>query len=732
MRITHPVLRAVLVLILLGVALISVGSSRAQTSTGELKPSSVTLDSGAFEKQTAGDPAQGSAVANTPMLESDPVAAPTPFTDMMVRLQAITPPATTVAIEVRASNDGRTWTPWGEAHISDNLADADDPPNVHWSGTIYAGPSRFYQVRALLTASPDGILPTIENVQVHTVDARDAVVVSEQPIRSGMVSSSSIARPAYVSRTAWGNPQGESALNAPPSYYTANHLIVHHTADSNTLTPNEPNWAARVRAEWSFHTYSRGWGDIGYNWLIDPNGVVYAGRAGSPNGDAVGFHDTANYGSMGAVFIGTYTSVPPTSAAQNSMVDVLAWKASQRGIDPLGRSWYYGCSKSQYCAPFNAGSVVPNIAGHREVTPGHTTCPGDQGMEVTQSLRQRVYQRLHGADPTGDNGDLTIDERETSFSKTGDWYDRACGFGDHTYYTYGSNTSDNVTNTNRGTWTPTLPRAGYYTVRASIPQGCSIRSGVYATATAKYEIVHAQGRTEKTIDHHTAQAWVDLGTFLFNEGRNGNVTLTDLTQEPFSDKRVVFFDAVQWVYQGPPPGETPVVSAQLLSAKVRNTVVPTGGLVYVEFTIKNTGTAVLDTQAPDASDAGGAVNGWTYNEWECFLGDRTPPPFPKQVGRLRTALGFAAGSTTVAQVCSGDDGGYPWRWGLRSPLQPGETRTIDGTVRFHTRGTYTLTANLVNEYVTYYGSDGKGRAVQLASITVKDFPYKAFLPQSWR
>src|SRR3712207_4826335 len=98
-----------------------------------------------------------------------------------------------------------------------------------------------------------------------------------------------------MSRTAWGNPQGEEAPDAPPRFRTATHLVVHHTAQSNTLTSSEPNWAARVRATWSFHTYSRGWGDIGYNWLIDPNGVIYAGRAGSndPTRDAVGFHDTA-------------------------------------------------------------------------------------------------------------------------------------------------------------------------------------------------------------------------------------------------------------------------------------------------------------------------------------------------------------------------------------------------------------------------------------------------------
>jgi hypothetical protein len=65
-----------------------------------------------------------------------------------------------------------------------------------------------------------------------------------------------------VSRTGWGSPDGQGS-RAQPSYYPVNHLVVHHTADSSTLLPGEPNWAARVRAEWSFHSITRGWGDVG-------------------------------------------------------------------------------------------------------------------------------------------------------------------------------------------------------------------------------------------------------------------------------------------------------------------------------------------------------------------------------------------------------------------------------------------------------------------------------------
>jgi hypothetical protein len=138
---------------------------------------------------------------------------------------------------------------------------------------------------------------------------------------------------------------------------------VHNTAERSTLYPGEPNWAARVRAIWSFHTFTRGWGDIGYNYLIDPNGVIYEGRAGGNN--AVAFHDTANYGSMGVSMIGDYTKVAPAAVTLDALVSILAWKAAQQNIDPLGSAYYYGCARSKFCYPFNNDAILPTIVGHR-------------------------------------------------------------------------------------------------------------------------------------------------------------------------------------------------------------------------------------------------------------------------------------------------------------------------------------------------------------------------------
>ena len=59
-------------------------------------------------------------------------------------------------------------------------------------------------------------------------------------------------------------------------------MIIHHTATQN----QKADPAATVRA--IYHTVTQGWGDIGYNFLVDWHGNVYEGRCGGAN--VVGGH----------------------------------------------------------------------------------------------------------------------------------------------------------------------------------------------------------------------------------------------------------------------------------------------------------------------------------------------------------------------------------------------------------------------------------------------------------
>jgi hypothetical protein len=651
-------------------------------------------------------PPPGLRVAGAGDYVSPPTAAAHPFTHMLVRWEADVPQGAEVALFVRASIDGSAWGEWVAVIENDDLWRESDGPNVEWSQTLDAGTvARFWQVRATFAASAAGARPALGRIDVNTVDASGPGV----PAAPRLGTLGSLAKPSVVSRVGWGSPDGEGSRVAP-TYYPVDHMVVHHTADSNSLLPGELDWASRVRAEWRFHTYTRGWGDVGYNYLIDPNGVIYEGRAGGD--DAVAFHDTANYGSMGVVLIGTYASVPPTQPAQDALVELLGWKAGQKGVDPLGSSFYYGCSISKYCRPYNAGSVVVNIAGHRHVTPGHTTCPGDKTIEYLPGIRERVKRLVSGGgNPGGDNGDLAVDEMESSFARSqANWREVYCGYSGHTYWTYATDGAPE----NSATWRPTIPSAGRYRVYVHVPQGCGLGSPPYASTQAMYRIHTAQGNYTRAVDHNTATTWADLGVYQFSQGTDGAVELYDNTGEPLSAGRVLFFDAVKWV------PENSTTGAEVTRVSYDRTTLAAGELLKVTFTVRNTGDAVLQGQAPrvDLSAGGGLSdlnNGYVYDQDECFVGNSSGsyPVYPKEDDRIRVVLGTPTWDSRPANSCAGPTSSYPWRWGLNADLGPGQEQTLVGYVRFRVPGTYTLQAGLVQEYVKYFQ-----QGVSPTSVTV--------------
>ena len=622
--------------------------------------------------------------------------APRPFTHVLLRWETGTPVSPTLTLELRASLDGTTWSDWGVVAENPDLHMPADGEHVFWSEVLYAGDGlRFWQVRAQFTPTLDGQVPALRQVEVNTVDARfgSATPSATTTVVNGQLAT--VAKPAVVSRTSWGNPDGQGS-RVRPDHYPVNHMVIHHTADANVLGAKEHSWADRVRAEWAFHTFTRKWGDVGYNYLIDPNGVIYEGRAGGD--DAVAFHDAANYGSMGVVLIGTYTSVAPPTAGVTSLVELLAWKSGQKDIDPLGRSFYYGCAHSSSCRPFNAGSVVANIAGHRQVMPGSTTCPGDQLFNLLPEVRQRVRNRLSDGGTPTDNGDLLIDERETSFTRTtAQWYAWPCGYGGNTFSTFG--TADPAESSNRGVWTPTITETGRYQVLVHMPQGCGLGQ---ATSHAVYQIHATDTITTVVLNQNTSDEWVSLGTYQFASGQNGFVELSDLTGEPLSDQRVVYFDSMRWVKADPAAARL-----ELLKVRYEQQPIPAGQLLKVTFTVKNSGSVTLESQAPEAvrsSDVTASfdmTNNYVYDEAECFLGaaNQNYPTYPKEPGRFRVLLGPVDSARQPA--CAGGTGGYPWRWGLNGALAAGATRDVVGYVLLRTPGPVALQAGAINEYVDY-------------------------------
>lgn len=175
--------------------------------------------------------------------------------------------------------------------------------------------------------------------------------------------------PDYLDRLGWC-PSGNCPPDPTPQPTAVTHLIVHHSAGGNTSS----DWAAVVRSIWDYHVNSNGWDDIGYNWLIDPNGVLYEGRGN----DLQGAHFCGyNVGTMGICMMGTYTTVPASNESFDKLKQLLSWKCCDRDIDPEDFSFHP-----------NSGLNLFNISGHRDGC--STECPGDSIYEKLPLLRVQV------------------------------------------------------------------------------------------------------------------------------------------------------------------------------------------------------------------------------------------------------------------------------------------------------------------------------------------------------
>lgn len=188
--------------------------------------------------------------------------------------------------------------------------------------------------------------------------------------------------PPSVSRSVWGaqwNLTDNKIYKGTPTILPVTHLIVHHSAGNNTSS----NWAAIVAAYFDLHVNTNGWSDIGYNWLVAPDGTLFVGRGGGDG--VVGAHMCGyNANTMAVCLIGNYTSIEPSTAAIEKLNQVLTWKAASFGINPLG----IGSIRS------HTGSMN-NISGHRDgCTPNYTECPGNLLYNKLSTIRQNVKNRL--------------------------------------------------------------------------------------------------------------------------------------------------------------------------------------------------------------------------------------------------------------------------------------------------------------------------------------------------
>ena len=107
--------------------------------------------------------------------------------------------------------------------------------------------------------------------------------------------------------------------------------FVHHTVNANDYTRDQV--PSIIRGIYAYHARSRGWSDIGYNFLVDRFGRIWEGRYGGVDRPVVGAHTLGyNDNAFAASAIGNFETARPSRAMIRAYGALFAWKLSLHGV----------------------------------------------------------------------------------------------------------------------------------------------------------------------------------------------------------------------------------------------------------------------------------------------------------------------------------------------------------------------------------------------------------------
>jgi hypothetical protein len=376
--------------------------------------------------------------------------------------------------EIRARKDGGRWSRWTPLHAS-----ADHGPDTggtHGSDPVWTGAADQFQLRLSGRRSA--------RLTARFVHAGPAARAARRRYRlTAHVSRRQTAAPPIIPRSAWG---GDSVVpRADPAYGQVQLAFVHHTVNANDYGPEDS--AGIVLGIARYHRDHNGWNDLGYNFLVDKYGQIFEGRAGGIDQAIVGAQAQGfNSVSTGIANIGTYSTVPLTEQALESVAKLIGWKLTVHNVPVLGEVTVTSAGGETNRYKTGTPVTFQRVSGHRDGN--FTECPGDVAYGQLDDLRTRSNRyagplagvtlrvaaaKIRGIDPATLSGTLRFPDGSSA----------AGAEVDILYATAGSAFSpiSSVGAAADGTWATTLDLPQTGTIRARFP-GDGARAAMESTS----------------------------------------------------------------------------------------------------------------------------------------------------------------------------------------------------------------------------------------------------------
>lgn len=161
-------------------------------------------------------------------------------------------------------------------------------------------------------------------------------------------------------------------------------IIIHHTASDNTTIKTQEDAIDYIKYVYKYHTLTNARWDIWYNFIIDPFGNIYEGRAGWEW--VIWAHAKwNNTASVWIAMIWNFEEVQPTKEAMDSLIRLTAALVQKYNINPNWTTYYHKDSSTN---PYIQSNKNYTIAGHRDA--GTTACPWTNLYKLLPYIRSSV------------------------------------------------------------------------------------------------------------------------------------------------------------------------------------------------------------------------------------------------------------------------------------------------------------------------------------------------------
>lgn len=296
-------------------------------------------------------------------------------------------------------HDGSSWGDWStlgdpvqeemgkEAGVAQGVTAQDEGHEWATEGTIVMDGE---QVEVRLEGAAEGATVDTWTTQVTAADRAEVASVPTVTAGSGGL--------VVANRRQWADTMPLISGTAPIRATPKLGVTIHHTATSAYYTPEQV--PAMLRSIYQYHAHTLGWGDMGYNMVVDRHGRIWEGRSGGIERNVQGAHAFGmNSDWFGLSVLGDHTISPVPQVEFDALNSATAWVLNRYGVDASSEVRY----ANQTLGWTRWLSV---IHGHGDVDA--TACPGyhliglldlaRNLVQQEQALERTAVQRFSGSD----------------------------------------------------------------------------------------------------------------------------------------------------------------------------------------------------------------------------------------------------------------------------------------------------------------------------------------------